>query len=262
MTPAVQALFKIASAIPHLLAPGETQDEWDERVEMIVTSNYEAAAPYATGKGWTRFEIAAATTVLEGNETRFDKRIHAGEKHPIWTQDDGMATCLGQHHVSKSIPPEKWAALAGLGLDATNRCAQATTMMLVQHARQCGVFIGQRASKNAVAQAFASYGSGGKCAPNDDMWARGAEWEKLMFKFGPKPDVPGHHRVPLNGVPAEVREEAARLVAVFEHGWADGTRPKIGEVFGVNPDGVYKMRLERHAGGKIGVSVFAEDSPR
>lgn len=252
---AVAALFKAAQAIPHLLAPGETVEEWNERVHMIVEQNYEAAGDYANGKGWTRFELAIATTVLEGNETRFDRRIHAGEKHPIWTQDDGLATCLGQHHVSKAIPAEDWARLAGLGLDATARCARATTMMLVSHAKQCGVFIGQRASKNAVAKAMASYGSGGKCTPNDEMWRRGSEWEKLMGKFGPLPDMPGYHRARTGEVPQSVADVAREYLELAdkEHLNTVHALPEFagGERF--------KIRIERHAGGKIGVSIFMKD---
>ncbi len=255
-TAAVAALFRAAEAIPHLLAPGETPQEWAERVQMIVQANYGAAAEYANGQGWTRFEIALADTVLEGNETRFDRRIHAGEKHPIWTQDDGLATCLGQHHESKNVPREEWQRLAGLGLEATERCARATTMVLVSQAKQCGVFLGRRASKGAVAAAFAGYGSGGNCSPSEEMSRRGAEWERLMGKFGPKqkPDVPGFRRALPQEIPQKVRDEAFSLKESEDFRVGLVRRMAFGD-----PPRTWAFKVEKHAEGKIGVSVFVAE---
>jgi len=261
---AIAALFKAAQEIPHLLAPGETVDEWNDRVHMIVEQNYEAAGPYADGKGWSRFEIALATTDLMGNETRFDRRIHAGEKHPDWDQDKGLAKCLGQHHVSRAIPRAQWERLPGLDVDATLRCAIATTMQLVSQAKQCGVFLGRHASKDAVAQAFAAYATGGHCKPGERDWSRALEWEKLMGKFGPKykADVPGYRRAKPGEIPEPVKKQAEEFIA-----WVgqEPTAVKIGDTVNLSFDNVpfrWKLRFERHAEGKVGVSVFVEDSKK
>lgn len=272
---AVAALFKVAQAIPHLLAPDETHEQWDERVHMIVEENYEAAGKFADGKGWTRFELASAVTVKQGNESGgFDRRVHAGEVHPVWTQDKGLARCLGQLHETKDqrgnpagpVPRAVWDKIAGLDLESTALCAHVTTAVLVSHAKQCGVFLGRRASRQLVAQAFASYAYGGKCVPEEREWKQALQWETLMMKFGPAPDLLGYHCVPLGSVPEDVRKQAQELVALMAVGWeqSGGRRiyPKVGETYSTNPNGDFKMRLERHAEGKVGVSVFALDESK
>lgn len=191
----VAALLKAALAIPHSLAPGETAEERQARVEQIAQANASAALAYANGKGWTAFELGLAVTVLQGNESGgFDKRVHAGEEHPIWTQDKGLARCLGQLHETKDdkgnpagpVPRSTWEKLAGLGLESTELCARVTTQVLVSHANQCGVFLGRRAQRNLIAQAYASYHFGGKCIPSDSEWKRADQWQALLAKYSPR----------------------------------------------------------------------------
>jgi hypothetical protein len=162
------------------------------------------------------------------------------------------------------VPHDKWLRLAGLDLPATKLCAEATTMMLVSHAKQCGVFIGQRASRRAIAQAYAAYGSGGNCTPNKEMNDRAAQWETLLIKYGPRPDIPGFRRVPLDGVPPPVKKQAEEMLAVLN----SAERPantKVGDTINYSFDNVpgrWKLRVERHAAGKIGISVFEEVSKK
>lgn len=265
----IAALVKAALAIPHQLAPGETAEEREARVQTIAEANATAALAFANGKGWTAFELGLAVTVLQGNESGgFDRRVHAGEEHPIWTQDKGLARCLGQIHETKDqkgnpagpVPRAVWEKLAGLGLESTELCARVTTQVLVSHANQCGVFLGRRASRNLVAQAFASYGYGGKCKPEDREWKRADQWVSLLGKFGEKPDVPGYHRLPMVKIPEEARDWAQVRIAMLQ------PQDKVGDLFDVQgpngqKSGRFKVRLERHAEGKIGFSVFEKDEP-
>lgn len=259
---AVAALYALAQAIPHRLAPGETAEERDARVHQIVEENYEAAAPYASGKGWTRFGLAAAVTVLEGNESGgFDRRVHAGEKHPVWSQDNGLAHCLAQLHetiATGPVPHDVWVRLAGLDVESTALCAKVATAVLVSYAKQCGVFLGHRETRWAVARAFAGYHYGGKCVPEDMEERRAAQWEKLVFEHGPRPDVPGFRRVAEGGVPGGVRRFAEEAIAALAPGDAPGVVLEVTADHDVEPRR-WKVRLERHAGGKVGFSAFERE---
>src|SRR5574341_81384 len=255
-------LFNAIMSMPHSHAPGETTEERVERYHLIAEANAKAGLAYANGKGWTAWELALAVTVLQGNESGgFDKRVHAGEEHPVYTQDKGLAKCMGQIHETKDqkgnpwgpVPRQVWEKLAGLDVDSTELCARVTAQLLVSYAGQCGVFLGTRANRNVIAQTFASYGSGGKCVPGDREWKRADQWVALSAKYGPRPDLPGYHRVPLVKLPEEVRL-AAKDVLYTIH-----TDEKPGKVFftfgglyGI-PDDKYRYRLEHHAEGKIGI---------
>jgi hypothetical protein len=250
-------LVAAALAIPHSLAPGETKEDRDPRVVRIAESAWEAAAPFADGRGWTRFETALATIVLQGNESGgFDLRIHAGEVHPIWTQDHGLARCLGQHHVSLLVPAEDWARLAGVDEDATLRCARATTKVLLAHAKLCGVYLGRHATREAIAQTFAAYGSGGHCKPDDEDYRRAKQWESYMAKYGDKPDVPGYRRARPEEVPRVVKDVAKEYLALADREHL-GTLRAAPEFAGGER---FKIRIERHAEGKIGVSIFVKET--
>jgi len=262
----IVALAKAALAIPHALAPGETKEEFEARIQQIAETDADAALAHANGKGWTAFELGLSVVVLQGNESGgFDKRVHAGEQHPVWDQDKGLARCLGQLHETKDqkgnpagpVPRSVWEKLAGLDLDSTALCARVTTQMLVSHANQCGVFLGRRANKGLVAQAFASYAYGGKCIPEDREWKRAQQWEALLGRFGEKPDVPGYHRLPLSHLPPAVQHCANVMKAMLQ------PQDKPGDLFCCDPmtqtGDRYKVRLERHAEGKIGFSAFQKD---
>jgi hypothetical protein len=254
-------LFNAIMAMPHAHAPDETAEERIERFHVIAESNAKAALALANGKGWSAWELGLAVTVLQGRESGgFDRRIHAGEEHPVWTQDHGLARCMGQIHAtveSGPVPLEVWNRLAGLDVDSTELCARVTAQLLVSYARQCGVYLGHRANRNIVAQAFAGYGSGGKCTPSDEMWGRADQWVALSAKYGPKPDVPGYKRLPTSHLPDEVKECARVMISMLQQ------QDKIGDLFscggithGDPSDDRFKVRLERHVEGKIGFSAF------
>jgi hypothetical protein len=262
MSKLAAALVLAAQAIPHSYAPGEVKEQRDERVELIAGAAWKAAGAYADGKGWSRFEVALATVVLEGNESGgFDLRVHAGAVHPIWTQDHGLARCLAQIHETKDqkgnpwgpVPRAIWEKLAGLDEDATELCARVATELLISHAKQCGVYLGRRATKQAVAQAFASYGTGGHCKPDDEDYKRAAQWEALLVKYGNKPDVPGFRRVLPREIPDEIKrhaEEVAATISRRERGPGDSV------VVSDSGGRQWTLLVERHAEGKIGVSAF------
>lgn len=245
--------------LPGSHAPGETREEYVDRVTQIATALAEEATPYANGTGWTSTEIAAAGAVIWYSETLFDKRIHAGEQHPTWTQDHGLARCGFQLHVSGIVPQDVWERLVGLGTDATHLCAQYGLRVVVSQARQCGVFIGVRADRNRVAKMLASFASGGKCKPEDRDWQRADLWLKLMAK---RPDhskatLPGYRRVGPKEIPPKILDSARGIAAEI------GKEPEIVPGFKrteYGPDGrVFVSLVEKHAEGKIGVSVFVKE---
>lgn len=74
--------------------------------------------------------IAAAGVALWRAESRFRLDVHAGTRKG----DHGRATCLGSVH-----PWAKdWATLAGVDLEATERCARATMQALRSGYVMCG----------------------------------------------------------------------------------------------------------------------------
>lgn len=257
-------LFNAIMAMPHAHAPGETTEERVERYHLIAESNAKAALALANGKGWTAWELGLLVTVIQGNESGgFDKRVHAGEEHPIYTQDKGLARCMSQIHETKDekgnpwgpVPRGTWEKLAGLDVDSTELCARVTAQLIVSYAGQCGVYLGRRADRNVVAQTLAGYGYGGKCVPGDREWKRADQWLALSTKYGPKPDVPGFRRVPEGKVPEGVRQFASDVIETLPAKVAIGVVYEVPASSGVEASR-WKVRLERHAGGKIGFSAF------
>lgn len=247
--------------MPHSYAPGEVKEERDVRVELIAHAAWKAAGAFADGKGWSRFELALATVTIEGNESGgFDLRVHAGLQHPIWTQDHGLARCLAQIHETTDprgpVPRAVWEKLAGTDVEATELCAQKATELLVRHAKQCGVYLGRRATKEGVAQAFASYGTGGHCKPDDEDYKRAAQWEAMLIKYGNKPDVPGFRRALPAEIPAEVKRHAAEVAATINRRQRG---PGDSVVVSDEQGRQWTLLVERHAEGKIGVSAFVKN---
>jgi len=241
-------LYTSGLDLDHSEAPGETREGYLVRMEVIATELAGASRKVADGRGWTASELAMAILTLWHEETRFDERIHAGTKHPVWHEDYGRAKCLGQLHASLIIPKEQWAELTGTDHGRTRLCADATVKVWTSMAKQCGVWYGQRASRNAVAKTFAAYGSGGKCAPNDRAWARADKW---LGRMGNRPDrspVKGYRRLLPSAVPPEIRARAEQLVAAGN--LSPGTRHEVGP---------HILYVERHAAGKIGVSVLVAE---
>lgn len=179
---AVVAAWLLTEALkmPISKVPDETLVQLEARLTVATTSLAVAGKEHSDGSGWSATELAAWGLVLWNEEARFDQRIHAGLPHPVWTQDKGLATCMGQLHASRLIPPEMWSRLAGTSDEATLHCARATLMVARAQGRRCGTYIGVRASRERVASVFAAYGSGGNCKPSERDWARADRWLKVM----------------------------------------------------------------------------------
>ena len=243
---------------PKSRSPGETREEIETRVEEVAVALVQEARQFADGKGWSLTELAAAAGVIWQGETLFDRRVQAGEEHPIWNQDHGLARCGMQLHVSGIVPQDVWEKLVGSGKDSVHLCAQYGLRVVIAQAKQCGVYIGQRADRRRVAWMLASYASGGKCAPGDREWTRADLWVRMMAS---RPDHekkahPGFRRVAPGEVPSPIKTAADGIVAA------------IGKQADVVPgyerresvDGrLFALVVERHAEGKIGVSVLVRE---
>lgn len=244
--------------LPKSRAPGETREEFEERVGEVSGALAEQARRFADGRGWSMTELAAAGAVIWYKETLLDKRIQIGEPHPIWNQDHGLARCGMQLHQSGLVPQEIWEKLVGQSVDAVRLCAQYGLRVVVAQAKQCGVYFGQRANRNRVAQMMASYGTGGQCTPADRHWERADLWLRFMAS---RPDHekkshPGFRRAAPGEVPHPIKTAADGIVAA------------IGKQADVVPgyerresvDGrLFALVVERHAQGKIGVSVLVRE---
>lgn len=244
--------------LPKSRAPGETREDFEARVREISIALVEEARQFADGKGWTLTELAAAGAVIWQGETLFDRRIQVGEEHPIWNQDHGLARCGMQLHVSGIVPQDVWAKLVGEGKDAVHLCAQYGLRVVIAQAKQCGVYFSQRADRRRIAWTFAAYGSGGNCSPKDSSWQRADRWVRMMAS---RPDHekkahPGFRRVAPGEVPHPIKTAADGIVAA------------IGKQADVVPgyerhesvDGrLFALVVERHAEGKIGVSVLVRE---
>ncbi len=154
----MNGLFKLllAAALslpaPWTKTPVETPEQYQARLDTIA----KAIAIEAPNK-----LTAVTVLVVWYDESRFDRRIHAGEEHPIWTQDVGRARCLGQLHVSGLVPRAQWERLVGLDIDATRRCARATVRVLLAQRRLC-----RARGTPGLAQTLAAYASGVTCRPD------------------------------------------------------------------------------------------------
>lgn len=247
-------LLTEVSKMPLSRAPDETPEQARGRLEVATSSLAEAAKDQADGTGWTSTELAAWGLVLWHAETLLDARVHAGLPHPVWTQDRGLARCLGQLHASSLVPPDEWARLAGTDEAATLQCARATLRVAVAQGRRCGTYIGVRASRERVAQVFAAYGSGGKCKPDDRAWQRADRWLKVMASRPDRSPVKGYRRILPMEIPREVLVRAADVkkeIALYKPGEVFYMRPSPGKD--------YALLVERHAEGKTGVSVLVRE---
>lgn len=247
-----------ALKLPKSRAPGETREEFEERVREVSTALVQEARQFADGKGWTLTELAAAGAVIWQGETLFDRRIQAGEEHPIWNQDHGLARCGMQLHVSGIVPQEVWEKLVGEGKDAVHLCAQYGLRVVIAQAKQCGVYFSQRADRRRVAWMLASYASGGKCAPGEREWERADRWVRMMASRPDheKKEHPGFRRAAPGEVPHPIKTAADGIVAAI------GKQPEVvpGYERHESVDGrLFALVVERHAEGKVGVSVLVKE---
>lgn len=147
----------------------ETQAEYEHRIGLMVKALAEvtvrvredgtARTMPALWK-WGRKAIAAAVLTHWYEESRFALEVHAGTKHPVWTQDVGRATCLGQLHVGL-VSANDWAKLAGTDFGATKLCARWSARALTRMALYCG---GKRTKFQDIALPMFSGLGGGGCA--------------------------------------------------------------------------------------------------
>lgn len=254
--------------LPGSHAPGESKEEYAARVSEIATAFVEESHAFANGSGWSWTELAAAGGVLWGSETLFDKRVHAGEKHPKWTQDHGLARCGMQVHVSGIVPQEVWEKLAGTGIDQTHLCAQYGLRVLISQAKQCGVYFGQRGDRRRIAMTYAAYGYGGKCVPQDREWERADRWIKVMVT---RPDnekkrTPGYHRVGPAEIPPDILTEAHAIAKRIDTKFVGDTfnteKAAVGDIYTPSDprrENEWKYLVENHADHKVGVSVLMKD---
>lgn len=247
-------LFATANKLEHSSAPGETREDYEQRLGGMSAALARATKPYANGLGWTTTELGLAMLTLWHAETLFDQRVHAGMQHPKWTQDKGRARCLGQIHVSLLVPQSEWERLVGTDEGATQMCADATARIWVAQARQCGVWYGQRADRNKVAKVFAAYASGGNCRPGERDWARADKWLAGIAQRPDRSPVKGYRRAAPAEIPSNVKEDARTLATEL----APPGGHKVGAQFPVW--GSFLLLVEKHAEGKIGVSVLMKES--
>lgn len=244
-------LLAEATRLGASVAPGETPEARDARLGTITSSLATASRAAADGQGWAWTEIAAWALIAWKEESQFDLRVHAGLPHPVWTSDVGRAKCMGQLHQSRIVPPEVWVTLAGTSEEATLQCARYTITVAIAQAKQCGVYLGRRASKPAVAAVFAAYASGGNCKPDERAWYRAERWAKVMVTRPDRSPVPGYRRVLPREIPGNVKLQAERLVALYSGTpeWQAGKQVPV--------DGTkFLLLVEKHAAGKTGVSVL------
>ena len=153
----------------------ETSDARRDRVAVIA----EADATEALLAPGRALPMALAVAVLWHEESGgYDPRIHAGQKHPFWTQDNGRARCLGQFHMSLIVPREVWVGTAGTDLESTRNCARATIRVWRAQASRCSALdVWDEAS---VAKVFGAYARGGSCVPDARDKKRAAMWAEAM----------------------------------------------------------------------------------
>lgn len=161
-----------------------------------------------------------------------------------------------QIQMSRLVPQEEWEQLAGTDMESTRRCAAAGARVWVAQARRCGVWYGRRADRVAVEQASAAYGTGGQCVPGKRDRELGEQWERFIvrrFDQGPPKGLglDGYRRAGPREVPPELS------VLELERELLDG-EVRIGFVRNEQSrDGrMFALVIERHARGKVGVSVF------
>ena len=248
--------------LPRSVAPGETREQFEARVDEVSEALTTEARAFADGTGWGMTELAAAGGVIWHGETLFDRRVQSGEGHPVWNQDHGLARCGMQLHVSGIVPQEVWDKVVGDGKDALHLCAQYGLRVVIAQARQCGVYYGQRADRNRVAQTFASYASGGKCKPTDRDWQRADQWVRIMATRpdNEKKTMPGYRRAAPSEIPAEIVASARNIVS--DIGSPDAlikVAPGFKRTEHSKDGRLFVSLVEKHAEGKIGVSVFVQE---
>ncbi len=182
----------------------ETPQQYSRRVETLAQALAEATV-VVRGNGhartvpvdwrWGRKALTAAVLTHWYEESRFALEVHAGTKHPVWTQDVGRATCLGQLHAGL-VPADDWAKLAGTDADATRRCALWSARALTRMALYCG---GKMTRFEDVLLPMFSGLSGSGCRPTLSARNKVARFAKIWREMERAPTRAAHEHAPLPG---------------------------------------------------------------
>lgn len=170
------AILTIALQLPPAVTPkGIVPEPVEDR-----TARYDTISLAIDDVSKTPEEAAAVLETMYG-ESKLDAIIHAGGKHPVWTQDRGRARCLSQLHKSGQVP--EWSTLTGTDFAATKRCAAATMRVLHSAAWKCHTSI-STATASDMARVFAEYGAGtGACIPTAQSKARAFAWDGMRKRL-------------------------------------------------------------------------------
>jgi hypothetical protein len=144
----------------------ETPQERASRIEVIVSAAVDASEATEDWPG-TKEELAAALLSV----TWYESRRCALEVH------DGRAR--GDHGASKCLA-QIWTedrSIVGTSKEATLRCFERATEILVLHAKRCGI---RRIDELQMARLFGAYGTGRTC--HSLPWARmrARHWTNLL----------------------------------------------------------------------------------
>lgn len=175
---------QILLTIALLLAPrshaGELATDYEARLSTITTAVADTTvAPHTWGWSWGRKQLAAALLVHMDAESGFDLRVHAGERHPRWTQDSMRARCLGQLQRSANVP--NWDSLTGTDDTSTHHCVAAAALVLSRMARLC---VGRAPMTEAgMAVTFEAMHGAGCKAPSAQSMKRAREFTKVMARL-------------------------------------------------------------------------------
>ena len=177
--------LRIASVIvAHFLAPsvsasGEQPFAYHARIDIIGESVADAAeGAHLLGWRGSRVQMAAALLVLVDEESRFDERVHAGSRHPVWTADHGRSTCLMQ--VQRSRYVQGWEHLAGIDSTSTFHCLSAGARLFSAQYHSCSQW---PVSQDSMALAFTAYGVG-HCGPPSQLGKdRAAKWARILRRL-------------------------------------------------------------------------------
>lgn len=175
MTSLHAAIFAVLSAFPVGVTPrGYTPEPADVRAARL------DVIALAIDDVSRTPEEAAGLIVIAYEESRLDPLIHAGLKHPVWTQDHGRARSLWQLHRSGLV--RDWDTIGGTDLPATTRAARDALRVLRSATYMCSH--SSLLTVSDAERAIAAYGSGaGNCTPTKKSRERAVMWERVRRKL-------------------------------------------------------------------------------
>lgn len=179
MPPLSAQLFALALGMTAPWNTGEPEIEYRERLSTISAAFADAPSHYP---GWEPKALSAALLVIAYGESRFDPRIHAGEKHPEWPQDGGRARCLGQVHRGTLVSRELWEKSGGHSLESTKACSRSMSNVLDFFRRYCHQDTGPM-TEYGMGIIIGAYGTGKGCRSTAQSRKRARQWSRLMRRI-------------------------------------------------------------------------------